>query len=195
MTDYHFPAEIDSFIRALVDSDRLRIIASLTQEGKAPEALVGELNIKQTKLMKHIALLENANLVSINDFEGDLVYTFNQKHLETIARKVFSSPQRELDLTSIDLDQEQQKIIRNYILPDGTLKMIPTQRKKIIAVCQYVIDVFKFQVDYSEKEVNDILGRFHPDTTTLRRYLVEYDYLARKSDGSRYWRMENKTSQ
>lgn len=195
MTNYQFPAEIDSFIKALVDSDRLRIIASLTQEGKAPEALAGELNIKQTKLMKHLALLENANLVSTSDFEGDLVYIFNQKHLETIARKVFSSPQSNLDLSSVDLDQEQKKIINNYFSSDGILKMIPTQRKKIIAICKYLIDAFKYQVDYSEKEVNKILGRYHQDTTTLRRYLVENDFLARKSDGSRYWRMDNKTSQ
>ena len=75
MTDYHFPAEVDQFLRALVDSDRLRIIASLTQEGKSPEALAGELNIKQVKLMKHLALLENANLILITENEGDQVYT------------------------------------------------------------------------------------------------------------------------
>ncbi len=191
MTDYHFPAEIDSFLRALVDSDRLRIIASLTQKDKSGEALAEELNIKQAKLMKHLALLESANLVSNIEIDGDLVNSFNKKHLESIARKVFSSPQRKLDFSSFDFDHEQKKIINIYVSSDGTLKMIPTQRNKILAICLYIIDAFKLRVDYREKEVNQILARYYPDTTTLRRYLVENEFLARESDGSRYWRMEN----
>ena len=190
MTEYSNPTEIDYFLKALVDTVRLRIIASLIQEDKSVETLAGELTIKQTKLMKHLALLEKANLVSNIEIEGDLVYTFQQKHLESIARKVFSSPQNKLDLSSFELDQDQKKIIYSYVDPDGTLKMIPTQKKKIIAICQYLIAAFKYQVDYLEKEVNEILARYYPDPTTLRRYLVENNFLARESDGSKYWRLE-----
>lgn len=64
MITYHTLAEVDSFLAALADSDRLKIIANLTQEGKSAEFLADELDIKQAKLMKHLALLENANLVS-----------------------------------------------------------------------------------------------------------------------------------
>ena len=64
MTEYRFPAEIDSLLKALVDTDRLRIIASLYQKDKSVEVLAAELNIKQAKLLKHVALLENTNLVS-----------------------------------------------------------------------------------------------------------------------------------
>jgi hypothetical protein len=194
MTDYHFPTEIESFIKALVDSDRLRIAASLSQKSNSPDVLAAELNIKYPKLLKHLTILENANLVSKNEVAGDLAYAFNQKHLEKIARQVFASSEKGLDLSSLDLDQKQKKIIYNYFFSDGTLKMMPTQRRKIVAVCLYIIDAFKFQVDYSEKEVNQILSRFHQDTTTLRRYLVETELLSRESDGSRYWRIETETS-
>ena len=138
--------------------------------------------------------LPDGNLVSKIEINGDLVYSFNKKQLESIARKVFSSPQKKLDLSSFDFDHEQKKIINIYVSSDGTLKMIPTQRKKILAICLYIIDAFKLRVDYREKEVNEILARYYPDTTTLRRYLVENDFLARESDGSRYWRLDNKTS-
>ena len=48
---------------------------------------------------------------------------------------------------------------------------------------------------YTEKEVNDTLGawlkqvspRGGLDYVTLRRYLVEFRFLARESDGSAYW--------
>jgi hypothetical protein len=191
MITYHNLAEVDSFLAALADSDRLKIIANLTQEGKSAEFLADELDIKQAKLMKHLALLENANLVSIYEVEGDSVYTFNQKYLETISRKVLSHPQQDLDLSSIYLDKEQKKIINNYFRADGSLKMIPTQKKKIIAILQYLCEAFNLHVDYSEKEVNAILSRYHPDTTTIRRYLIDFGFLARKRDGTRYWRLEN----
>lgn len=191
MITYHNLAEVDSFLAALADSDRLKIIANLTQEGKSAEFLADELDIKQAKLMKHLALLENANLVSIYEVEGDSVYTFNQKYLETISRKVLSHPQQDLDLSSIYLDKEQKKIINNYFRADGSLKMIPTQKKKIKAISQYLCEAFNLHVDYSEKEVNAILSRYHPDTTTLRRYLIDFGFLARKRDGTRYWRLEN----
>lgn len=194
MITYHTLAEVDSFLAALADSDRLKIIANLTQEGKSAEFLADELDIKQAKLMKHLALLENANLVSIYEVEGDSVYTFNQKYLETISRKVLSHPQQDLDLSSIYLDKEQKKIINNYLRADGSLKMIPTQKKKIIAISQYLCEAFKLHLDYSEKEVNAILSRYHPDTTTLRRCLIDFGFLARKRDGTRYWRLENLTS-
>lgn len=130
MIAYHTLAEVDSFLAALADSDRLRIIANLTQEGKSAEFLADELDIKQAKLMKHLAFLENTNLVLIYEVEGDSVYTFNKKYLETISRKVLSHPQRDLDLSSIYLDKEQKKIIKNYFRADGSLKMIPTQKKE-----------------------------------------------------------------
>jgi hypothetical protein len=39
--------------------------------------------------------------------------------------------------------------------------------------------------------VNQILRRFHEDTSGLRRDLVDANLLARISDGSRYWRVED----
>jgi hypothetical protein len=39
---------------------------------------------------------------------------------------------------------------------------------------------------YPEAEVNEILGRYHPDFAALRRYLVENGFMTREN--SRYWR-------
>ena len=35
-----------------------------------------------------------------------------------------------------------------------------------------------------------ILSQFHPDTTTLRRFLVDFGFLVRERDGSWYSRVE-----
>ena len=43
---------------------------------------------------------------------------------------------------------------------------------------------------YTEKEVNARLQRFHPDSATLRRALVDRGLLARQSAGQAYWRAD-----
>jgi hypothetical protein len=41
--------------------------------------------------------------------------------------------------------------------------------------------------EYTEKQVNGILKRYHDDTATLRRELVENQLMAREA--GRYWRL------
>jgi hypothetical protein len=54
----------------------------------------------------------------------------------------------------------------------------------------FIVDAFAYDANYTEKEVNTILRRFHVDTATLRRYLVDNGLMARESDGTRYWRVK-----
>ena len=50
---------------------------------------------------------------------------------------------------------------------------------------------FKFEKQYSEKEVNQIISENHSfnDIALLRRELVSKSFLERKKDGSVYWRI------
>ena len=68
------------------------------------------------------------------------------------------------------------------------MKSIPAQRKKLEAVLRYVVKAFKVGKRYSEKQVNEILARYHEDTATLRRELVGYGLMKREGGGGEYWR-------
>jgi hypothetical protein len=54
-------------------------------------------------------------------------------------------------------------------------------------ILRYLLKVFEPGQRYPEKQVNELLRRFHPDTAALRRYLVDEKMLERK-DGV-YWRV------
>jgi hypothetical protein len=41
---------------------------------------------------------------------------------------------------------------------------------------------------YPEKQVNEVLARFHVDTATLRRELVGAKLMDREGGGGEYWR-------
>ena len=50
---------------------------------------------------------------------------------------------------------------------------------------------FENKRKYSEKEINQIIDKYHDfsDTPLLRRELISKKYLARKDDGSEYWKI------
>jgi hypothetical protein len=71
-------------------------------------------------------------------------------------------------------------------LRDGRIIQIPRQRKKRLVLLDLLAQEFEPGVRYSEREVNEVLARFHEDTAALRRYLVDDEFMER--DAGVYWR-------
>jgi hypothetical protein len=86
------------------------------------------------------------------------------------------------------MDAYERKVVADYTRRDGRLKTIPAQRKKLDAILRHVAREFEPERRYSEKQVNEVLSRYHEDTASLRRELVGAGLLQRASDGSEYWR-------
>jgi hypothetical protein len=70
---------------------------------------------------------------------------------------------------------------------DGQLCAIPRRRSARLAVLDLVAGEFEPGERYSEKTVNSVLSRYYPDYCTLRRYLVDEEFMDRQ-DGT-YWRV------
>jgi hypothetical protein len=117
---------------------------------------------------------------------GD-VFSLDDDALEKLSKQQFES-KREAYIPAPELDAKTRKVLTAYLRPDGSLKQIPLQPAKARVVLQYLVAAFEPGRDYTEKEVVDLLRRFHPDTAALRRALVDEGLLQRESDGSRYWR-------
>ncbi|MCR8630510.1 DUF2087 domain-containing protein [Paenibacillus radicis (ex Xue et al. 2023)] len=84
---------------------------------------------------------------------------------------------------------ENEAILKKYF-PDGTdgpIKAFSKKEKEKLVVLREITKRFKSEQIYTEKEINHILQAVYPDYVTLRRYLIEYGFLERKSDGSEYW--------
>ncbi len=84
-------------------------------------------------------------------------------------------------------DKEREKILNSYFTEMGALKQFPAKEKRKIIVLRQLIKQFKSGTEYSEREVNQILKRIFDDYVTLRRALIEYGFLERTYDGSKYW--------
>lgn len=85
---------------------------------------------------------------------------------------------------------ENDKILKTAFesLQPLRLKQLPAKEKKKVAVLNAIAAQFRPGRDYTEKEVNEVLAAVHPqEYVTLRRYLIEYGFLGRVANGSRYW--------
>lgn len=179
-----------SLFRAVLNSDRLELISHLSIQELSFSEISHQSKLPPTEIRHHLAILVDAKLVIVHEVEGRQLYRFYQKHLDDIKRQYFKEAEFKHDkLNTLGFPEEKRKILKDYTNPDGSLKMIPTKSKKIIAILDYLILSFDQQDFYSEKQVNEILDGYFYDTTTLRRYLIDYGYLGRSIDGAQYWRI------
>jgi len=73
-----------------------------------------------------------------------------------------------------------QKII-NRFLKKGRFETLPVQRKKRRYILEYILKQFEANRVYSEKEVNEIITRFHDDYCRVRREFVDERMMNRKA--------------
>jgi hypothetical protein len=86
------------------------------------------------------------------------------------------------------IQEANEKILNKYFLEGtkGPLKTFPLKEKQKLVVLREIAKQFQSEQIYNEKEINQILKDVYHDHVTLRRYLIEYGFLDRKSDGSQY---------
>jgi hypothetical protein len=177
--------EMLDILKALSNADRLRIIGVLTRQRASRAAVAEKLNLPLREIVDHLAFLEQIGVVTQKEEQ----YELNENKLANLARDNFAG-QRPAYVPAPDLDPSSRKVLKAYLNADGSIRQIPNQPAKLQVILNYLATAFASSTNYTEKEVNQILGRFHEDTAALRRYLVDAKMLDREGDGSRYWRIK-----
>jgi len=180
--------ELVTFFKALSDANRLKIIGLLAQQPYSVEELAALLNLKASTVSHHLAKLSQVGLVSAKTESYYNVYQLDEKALEAKTRGIFSQENLAASVAGVDADAYDNKVVKDFVRKDGSLKTIPAQRKKLEAVLRYVVKAFEVNKRYSEKKVSEILSGYHEDTASLRRELVGYGLMKREGGGGEYWR-------
>ncbi len=85
--------------------------------------------------------------------------------------------------------------LETYMDADGRITEWPGKKKNDVKklILDYMASKFEPGVEYTEREVNDILKRYHTfeDWALLRRELFEQGYMNRTKSGSAYWLTPN----
>jgi len=177
--------EMLDILKALSNADRLRIIGLLTQQHASRAAVAEKLNLPPREIVDHLTFLEEIGVITQKEEQ----YELNENKLANLARDNFAG-ERLSFVPAPELEPASRKVLKAYLSVDGSIRQIPNQPAKLQVILNYLIQAFAPSANYSEKEVNQVLCRFHEDTAALRRYLVDAKMLDREGDGSRYWRIK-----
>jgi len=182
--------ELLAFFKALADPSRLKLVGLLAQQSYTVEQLSAMLNLGVSTTSHHLTRLAKAGLVSAQADGYYNVYSLRTEVLSEMARRLLRKEDlpklaQEVDRTSYD-----RKVLAAFSKPDGSFRAFPVQEKKFLVLLRHAAEAFEPGKKYTEKQVNQILSRFHEDTAQLRRGLVAYQLMAREGGGGKYWRLE-----
>lgn len=175
-----------AFFKALANESRLKILGILANRECSVSDLADLLDLREPTVSHHLAKLKELDLVRMEARGNTHVYWLNQEALIEMNKDVFSPDAVASLVEDVDDKSWRAKVLRTFII-DGRLTQIPAKRKKQLAILQWLVEKFKHGQTYSEAEINEIIQEIHPDSATLRRYLIDWKFMAR--DHGIYWRL------
>ena len=178
-----------NFFKVLGHRDRLAIAGRLAQAPATIVELARSLDLRETDVVHHLARLEELGLVRTVSAESR-AYVFDQDALLRLKKEVFASQRARR--SPVEGRDWEQKLLDTFVV-EGRLMGIPAQYKRRVAITKWLAARFERGVRYSEKEINEIIHRVHHDSSSLRRYMVDYGFMER--DHGVYWRVSEQAQE
>lgn len=165
--------------KSLADRSRLQILKSLLEEDMYVERLAQRLELTPATVSFHLKKLMDAGAVSSRREQYYTMYSINKEVFQCrildILGEKSSDAQRQ---------QEREARYRQRVLDSffeyGRLKSIPAQRKKERICLEEIAKELELGRPYPERELNQVLLRFHQDYCTLRRDMISEGILRRE---------------
>lgn len=87
------------------------------------------------------------------------------------------------------MKESEKSNIAVFLDDQGKIVQLPVPNRTKIPILAYMASKFEDDRIYSEKEVNKIIDAWHTfgDYFILRRLLIDYKFLERTANGSKYW--------
>jgi DNA-binding transcriptional ArsR family regulator len=190
MTEQTHHEELLDFFKALADANRLKIVGFLAQRPYTVEELAEALGLSVSTTSHHLSYLHRTGLVSARSSGHYAIYSLEIQALQEKARHLLQ-PETLASLSqpvADSLPAYDRKVLSTFLDAEGRIIAFPAQEKKYQVLLRHVAQVFEPDVRYAEKQVNEILSRFNDDTASLRRGLIEYNFMQREGGGGAYWR-------
>jgi len=171
--------DVVMLFKCLADKSRLQIIKSLNIEDMYVERLAERLGLSPPTVSFHLKKLEAVGIVASRKEQYYTMYLLNRDMLlhrimDIILMQINEDQDNERDLAY------RQKVLASF-MEYGKLKAIPAQRKKRGIVLEEIAKAFQHKKLYTERQVNIIIADFHDDFCTIRREMIDFGLLTRKS--------------
>ncbi len=178
------------FFKVLANENRLKILGVLADRECGVEELAALLDLKAPTVSHHLDRLRELGLVDMRTDGNDHLHRLSADGLQRMSRSVFASfsPEAVVSLADgVEIDAWEQKVLRAFVEGDA-IKAVPAGYKKRLVILKWLVNKFEEGVKYSEREINEIIGRHHPDYCLFRREFIMNGLMER--DEGVYWRVE-----
>ena len=172
------------FFQVFSNESRLKLIGHLANGEKSVGELANLLGIKEPTVSHHLSEMKGIGLVDVRAKGTMRIYRLNAKALESMSKDIFAQPNLAALVKRSEMTDEE-RVLRTWV-KDGRIIDIPAQEKKKQVVIRWLADQIPADRRWTEREFSEWLMQFHEDYATLRRYLVDSDYMTREK--GIYWR-------
>lgn len=176
-------AEAIRLFKCLADKSRLQILKSLEKEDMYVERLAERLSLTPATISFHLKKLEEAGAVTSRKEQYYTMYALRREVFMTRILDIICEESSEADEHARRDAEYREKILKTFFVY-GRLTSIPAQRKKRRVCLEEIARSFEPGRTYEEREVNEIIDRFHPDYCTIRREMIGEGIMSRS--GSSY---------
>lgn len=177
--------EMAGLLRLFLDVDRLAVVGNLAVRSMSTDELVEITGLDARTVLTVLGDLRSSGLV---------VHVAGRYELDERALRDAAKAAAEVDVPmdpviGFGMTDDEQQVLARYF-SGRVLVEIPAHRAKRLIVLQRLALEFDPGRRYEESEVNQLLGTFHPDWSSLRRSLVDEGMLDREHVDGRtmYWR-------
>lgn len=173
------------FFKTFSNLERIKIAALLTDQALTAGQVTELTRLSIKEVMNHLWMLEHFGYAQ----KTGETYQIDKEAWLAQSRQVLEKSRPRSKAEDFEGEDFERKVLKDFITPDGRLKAVPSQHKKSLVILKYLAQAFEPGVRYPEKQVNQILQRYNPDSASLRRYLVDEGFLERQE--SIYWRVQD----
>jgi hypothetical protein len=174
-----------SYLKALANETRLKILGLLTDHERSVGELAELLRLKEPTISHHLALMSEAGFVTMRADGNTHLYRLNSAMLQQLSKDLFS-PDKISAFVRPEADAAERKVLATFIQGER-ITQLPLQLRKRLVIIKWIADKFEYGVRYPEKELNTIIKRHHEDAATLRREMIEFRFMHRER--GIYWRI------
>jgi DNA-binding transcriptional ArsR family regulator len=126
--------DLQRFFKALADETRLKMVALLASKSRSGEQLAELLSIKRATVSHHLSKLADAGLVTSTSEGHKKFYTLRLDAVRATAQQLQGKDAGLRVPEGADTDEYDRKVLKDFFHSDGSLRQLPMQRKKFLAV-------------------------------------------------------------
>jgi hypothetical protein len=174
-------AEMVRVLKALADATRLKILGLLSERELSVGSIAQALRLTEPTISHHLGRLADVDLVTMTKLGNTHAYALNDTNLRRFQKHFDVTPLEEQTAVEVltEVDAETQRILKSFIV-GGRLVKIPEMLKKRRVILRWLVEQLDPVQEYTEKEINAFLHKFHEDFATLRRELIGNQLMPRQ---------------